>query len=318
MDTNTAESNRLLEALREGDFDGAPTLDDGVAGVASPMRLATEWAGFRVHVGHNEYYAKVLHEDVRPLIDVRKSADASRCAAETGVAPRVRVVDVTRGVLLFDALPASGWRWARVDDLMPPQRLPALWALKKAVHQGPKPDFSRSLTGELRLLRNLCRQAEVALPSGAPWIDECVDQACETLHAAQTDSVPVHGDGAASNVMIDADGQMKLIDFDRGGCFDPWYDVAVTLNELYPFEEDWRAGIAAWAGHCEERDYARCRLYALVDDWLWTLSASWSGATSARPLEFTKLGQWTYLRCRQSVQDPRFEGWLRQLRGVAA
>lgn len=110
MDTNTAESIRLLEALREGGLDGVPALDDGVAGVASPMRLATEWAGFRVHMGHDEYYAKVLHEDVRPLIDVRKSADASRCAAETGVAPRVRLVDVTRGVLLFDALPASGWR----------------------------------------------------------------------------------------------------------------------------------------------------------------------------------------------------------------
>jgi thiamine kinase-like enzyme len=317
VDTHTAESRRLLDALHASAFQGEIALAAGTTAIASPMRLATEWAGFSVTIGTRHYYAKVLYEDMFALVDAARSGEASGCAAEAGTAPDVRLVDAQRGVLLFDALPASDWRWARVDDLMAPERLQALWTLKRKVHQGPAPHFLRSPGDDIQRLRELCRRDRVSLPADAAWIDECVDLACAVLQRTQTQQVPIHGDGAASNVMIRADGEMRLIDFDRGGCFDPWYDVATTLNDLFQFEDEWRAGIAAWAGRCEEADYARCRLYALIDDWYWTLSASWSGATSSRQLEFTKLGQWTLLRCRQSVYDARFENWLRQLRGVA-
>jgi hypothetical protein len=318
VDTHTAESRRLLEALHAAGFSGAIALEAGTAAIASPMRLATEWAGFAVSTEGQRYYAKVLYEDMDPLIDVARSGRASGCAAETGAAPGVRLVDAQRGVLLFDALTRPGWKWAHVDDLTAPDRLLALWALKRKVHQGPAPDFLRSPHEDIQRLRALCKRDGVSLPTDAAWIDECVDLACAALQSGETRHVPIHGDGVASNVMIGPQGQLCLIDFDRGGCFDPWYDVATTLNDLFQFEDEWRAGVAAWAGRCEEADYARCRLYALVDDWLCTLSASWSGATSARQVEFTKLGQWTLLRCRQSVQDARFEAWLRQLHGVAS
>lgn len=318
MNSHTAESTRLLDALRAKGFSSVVTLDAGTAGIASPMRLATEWAGFSVTIDDREYYAKVLHEDMRPVIDVAQTGQASQCAAGAGAAPGVKLVDVDRGVLLFDALPVSSWHWACVDDLTASGRLQALWTLKRKVHQGPVPEFARSPFSDLRRLRELCRSDRASVPVDATWIDDCVDLACEALQALPAESVPIHGDGVASNVMIGPDGQLCLIDFDRAGCFDPWYDVATTLNELFQFEDEWRAGIAAWAGRCEELDYARCRLYALVDDWIWTLSSFWSGATSPRQLEFTKLGQWTLLRCRQSVQDARFEGWLRQLHGATS
>ena len=145
------------------------------------------------------------------------------------------------------------------------------------------------------------------------WVSTCIDLAWTALQFTASPSVPLHGDGVASNVLIGPDGALQLIDFDYGGCFDPWYDVAISLNELYSFEAQWREGITVWAGHCRESDYARCRLYALINDWYWTLWGLWVGATSVRALEFSKVGQWTLLRCRLCLQDPRFEGWLRQV-----
>jgi hypothetical protein len=109
VDTHTAESRRLLEALHAAGFSGTLTLEAGTAAIASPMRLATEWAGFTVSTGDQRYYAKVLYDDMSPLIDVTRSGRASGCAAEAGAAPGVRLVDAQRGVLLFDALPRSGW-----------------------------------------------------------------------------------------------------------------------------------------------------------------------------------------------------------------
>ena len=35
-----------------------------------------------------------------------------------------------------------------------------------------------------------------------------------------------------------------------------------------------------------------------------------NAVTTTRGLEFAKLGQWMLLRCRQGVNDPRFERWL--------
>ena len=182
-----------------------------------------------------------------------------------------------------------------------------------------EPARIRDVADDLQKMRARCARDGIVLPETAGWIDTCVNLACDAL-AATTDPaacVPVHGDGVASNVMIDSTGQLQLIDFDRSGDADPWYDVATTLNELFQFEDEWRAGIVAWSGACSETDYARCRLYALIDDWFWTLSASWSGIKSRRSLEFTKLGQWTWLRTQQAVSDARFESWLRLVRGAA-
>lgn len=317
MPTQSCEL-RLLDALRAAGFPADVQLHPGAAGVASPIRVATEWAGFFVSSSQGSYYAKVLHADMASLINVERSAQASQCAADSGAAPALILADVEHGVLLFEALPAPDWRWARLDELAVVPRLQALWALKKQVHAGPVPGFARSPMVDVQKLRELCLRDGVTLPPDCAWIDTCIDLAWHALQQLAHDSVPLHGDGLASDVMIGPGGELRLIDFDYGGCFDPWYDVAITLNELFAFESQWRDGISAWAGECRDVDYARCRLYALINDWYWTLWGLWSGETSVRGLEFSKVGQWTLLRCRQGIQDARFESWLRQVHGGEA
>ncbi|MGY2295066.1 phosphotransferase [Pseudomonas yamanorum] len=313
MSSRLQAKSRLLGALEAAGLSAHVVIEEGTAGIASPVRLATEWTGYTVTAPWGRCYAKVLHDDMRALIDIERTARATQLAADCDVTPGVRLVDAAAGVLLLDALPANEWRWARLDELMQPQRLQALWALKKQLHAGTTPGFTRSPLQDIQHLRELCVRYSVALPIDHAWISTCIDLAWTSLQLSASDSVPLHGDGVASNVMIGPDGALQLIDFDYAGCGDPWYDVAISLNELYVFESDWREGIHAWAGECREGDYARCRLYALINDWYWTLWGLWVGATSARPLEFSKVGQWTLLRCRQSLQDPRFEGWLRQV-----
>lgn len=313
MSNRTDALSRLMGALESAGLSAHVEVTDGTAGIASPIRLATEWTGFHLTAPWGRCYAKVLHDDMRALIDIERTGRATQLAADCDVTPGVRLVDVAAGVLLLDALPAHEWRWARLDELLQPQRLQALWALKRQLHVGTSPGFNRSPLQDIQHLRELCSRDGVGLPGDHGWIETCIDLAWTALQLSPGTCVPLHGDGLASNVMIGPGGAPQLIDFDYAGCFDPWYDVAVSLNELYAFESQWRDGIKAWAGECRECDYARCRLYALINDWYWTLWGLWVGATSARPLEFSKVGQWTLLRCRQSLQDPRFESWLRQV-----
>ncbi|TXE84816.1 aminoglycoside phosphotransferase, partial [Campylobacter jejuni] len=76
----------------------------GTASVASPHRLATEWAGFHLESAGKHYYAKVLFDDQKALIDVQRSAEISRQAGELGIAPALCHADVAAGVLIFAGL----------------------------------------------------------------------------------------------------------------------------------------------------------------------------------------------------------------------
>jgi hypothetical protein len=283
------------------------------------MRLALEWQGFHVTIGQQQYYAKVLHEDAAPLVDVANSAVASRLAGESGAAPLLLLADTEQGVLLFLALPSSEWRAACIDDLIAPDSLTAIWALKRKVHRAADPEAAsrtgnplavQNIGGDLARLHALCVRDGAYLTSDADHIHQALLNACEVLRATQTTAVPVHGDGVASNVMVHETGAFKLVDFDRGAMADPWYDVATTLNELAQFPAAWREGIAAWQGHCSDADYARCRLYGLVDDWFWTLSILWWSATSPRQIDFMKLAQWTLLRVREGLKEGRLDAWM--------
>ena len=304
---------RLSSALANGGFPHADKIEEGSPTIASPMRLGLEWQGFRVTIGTQHYYAKVLLEETAPLVNVANSAAASRLAGQSGAAPLLLLADTEQGVLLFQALPPDEWRAACIDDLIAPENLAAVWELKRKLHRSAATDAAlavQNIGHDLAHLHALCVRDGAYLTADADDIHQALLSACHVLSATQIASVLIHGDGVASNVMVHESGALKLVDFDRGALADPWYDVATSLNELAQFPAAWREGIAAWQGHCSDADYARCRLYGLVDDWFWTLSILWLSATSPRQIDFIKLAQWTLLRVREGLKEDRLEAWM--------
>jgi len=279
----------------------------GTAGVASPHRVATEWAGFKVQKGSQHFYAKVLHDDQKPLISVEQTVTASRAAAELGLTPQLVHADSELGVVIFAALDDS-WHWATLDLLTQPQHFQKITQILDQLHEVRVPLPTRQ--DALQKLRERCELDGVTLPDELYWLGECVDLAWQALNKQPYSPVLIHGDPIASNWLVNDLGEWQLLDFDHAAQGDVWYDIAVLLHERVPFDDQWREAIRYWRGECSEADHARCRLYALIDSYYWTLWGFWSAHTSPRSLEFTKVGQWTLLRCRQSASDARFERWL--------
>lgn len=304
--------SRLEHSLRLWQPDATWDIQPGTAGVASPHRVATEWAGFRLRNADKQFYAKVMHEDQQPLLDINRSATASRAAARQGITPPLIHMNSELGVLIFAALDES-WHWATLDQLTQPQNFQTLTKILDLLHQITLPLPSRQ--DDLKALRQFCQLDGVTLPAEVLWLGECVDMAWQALTAQPCAPVLLHGDPIASNWLVNSEGEWQLLDFDCAAQGDAWYDIAVLLNEQMPFDDQWREVIHNWRGSCSEADYARCRLYALADDYYWTLWGLWNGHTSSRGLEFTKVGQWSLLRCRQSAGDPRFARWLALVAG---
>lgn len=307
--------SRLEQALSAWQPDAEWVIEPGTAGVASPHRVATEWAGFKVQKGSQHFYAKVLHEDQKPLINIEHTVVASRAAAELGLVPQLIHADSEQGVVIFAALD-NRWHWATLDQLTQPQHFHKLTQILDQLHEISVPLPTRH--DALQKLRECCERDNVRLPDELRWLGECVDLAWQALNEQPYSPVLIHGDPVASNWLVNDLGEWQLLDFDHAAQGDAWYDIAVILHERLPFDDQWREAIRAWRGECSEADHARCRLYALIDSYYWTLWGFWSGHTSSRGLEFTKVGQWTLLRCRQSAADPRLERWLALVAGSAA
>lgn len=141
---------RLDNSLERAGLAAQVSSAPGPAAVASPLRRATEWQGFELTLDGRPSYAKVLQEDMWPVIDPARSAEASDQAARAGAAPALLYADAEQGVLVFEALPAGEWRWARVHELLSGERLEALFSLKRAVHQGAVSGFQRSPADDIR------------------------------------------------------------------------------------------------------------------------------------------------------------------------
>lgn len=281
--------------------------------VASPIRLATDWDGYRMEIGSRPCFVKKLRAGQRAVINVAAVVEASALAGAIGIAPRLLAADPDQGLLVFEALDDADWHWSCIDDLIG-DRLSPLFDARKQFHAAGVLSARRDVFADIAALRALAIGAGANLPHDAAWLGQCVELIGAAIAAAGSDAAPVHGDGAASNVLRGTGGGLLLVDFDRAGMGDPWLDLAVILNELFQFEEEWQAALELWAGRCHGAEYARVRLYAMADDMYWGLWGLWNAALHrGRGIEFFKYGQWRLLRLRQALSDARFEAWLRRV-----
>jgi thiamine kinase-like enzyme len=114
--------------------------------------------------------------------------------------------------------------------------------------------------------------------------------------------------------MVGPDGAALLLDYDRAGMNDAFYDMAALLTESCAFESEAAAALERRFGRVEAAVLDRCVVLGAADDLMNALWAAVSAATSPRRhVEFKKYSEWRYLRCRSAVGDPRFEERLRRL-----
>lgn len=300
---------RLEQALQHWRPGEKASVRPGTAGVASPHRLATEWAGFHVELNNERYYAKVLFDDQRALVDFQRSAQISRQVGELGITPQLCHADSATSTLIFRALDDS-FHWAHLDTFSTPAHFAALTKVLDTLHTAALPAPTSTRQQDMLNLRKQCEQSDITLPDDMLCLGECADLAWQALNTLAFTPVLIHGDSIASNWVVNQQGEWRLLDFDYASCGDAWYDIATLIHEQLPTDDYWRDAIRAWRGQVSEADVARCRLYAMVDDYFWALWGFLNGHTSARGLEFAKLGQWMQLRCRESARNARFERWL--------
>lgn len=312
----TPFEQRVEDALaRIPDWRGRPLRYAlAAAPVASPTHRGVASDCLRVALdGEADVFLKIRHADMADDL-TPVAVQAAERAGALRIGPAVRIV--ADGVLGLDFLP-DPWRYARVGDLQDTATLAAvLAALRRLQGEGPL-GVSFCPFDRIAALARQAAAVGAPLPEGTADLIAAAALIGEAMRASGIDLAPCRNDGIASNVMLGGAGGdhgIRLVDFDLAGDADPWFEVGALINEVCRFEDGRRAAVEAYAGACDPRRLARCRLYGAVDDVMWGLWGIVRAVTSPRGgIEFFKYGQWRLFHARTTTGAWDFEAWLRGL-----
>ncbi|MEQ8654881.1 MAG: phosphotransferase [Kiloniellales bacterium] len=287
--------------------------EPGPAAVVSPIHRAVDSHCYRVRVQDQLYFAKLRQADMRDFFDDSAVAANCRIASDAGVSPKLFAADPAVGLLVYEHL-SDDWTWCKVDDLANGEVLANVVDAKKALHEGTAFsatfDVFATIAGYLRQTSS----ERITVPSDVPAIAEAVREIGEAIAASGIERRPCHADGVASNIMLGPERSVRLVDFDRAGNCDPYFDLGSLMLEAFQFEEDERRILEIYEGACRQAAYHRCKLYGAADDLMWALWGFISFHHSPRKeVEFTKYAEWRLLRARWTLGSPGFSTWLRNL-----
>jgi thiamine kinase-like enzyme len=159
---------------------------------------------------------------------------------------------------------------------------------------------------DVRRLTELTTVNHVTLPADFDWMLRMLDMAERRIVASGFDTVPCHGDGNVSNVLLADDGRMMLVDWDVAAVMDPLQDIGVLLAEVRPFDATAREAFAAAWGSFDQALFDRARVYGVADCVRWGLIGAYADHARPGTLEYSKLSDWQFLRARAGLAGTGF------------
>lgn len=290
---------------------GNATYEPSVGSVVSPIHRGVESACFNVDAGGRSYFLKVRYPDMADFFDEALVCAGTARASDLKVGARLIEADEASGRYLFERLDG---RWGKVDDFENASTLENTVRAKQALHGTEPLPAGRSVFETIEFYYDIVVSGGITVPRTTRGVLEKVRRSAKAIAAAGITQAPCHGDGIASNVMISASGDVRLVDFDSAGNHDPYYDLGSLIVEIAQFPDLARSVLEIYDGACRDPQFNRCMLYGIADDLKWALWGFISFARSPRAhVEFVKYADWRLLRSVFNAEGPQFDRWIARL-----
>ena len=285
--------------------------------VLMPMHLAVDGHPFQIESTDGCFFLKLMAPEMLAFVAWDATVLASRRAGERGIAPPLLAEDAALGAMLFAWKGAPAGRMPLRGDFADPAVLAATLAAKKAWHESPRLGCGAGPFARLRRYRAALESMDhaIPLPASLPLLFGWAERIEAAILASGTDPVPLHGENTISNLLLQADGSVLLVDFDYAADGDRFYDLAAFSLELCSFEDEVESLLEAYLGRADVHAFARMQAYRVIDDLVWGCWALLAQARSPRAgkIEFYKYAQNRLLRCRYWLGIREFDSVLRQV-----
>ena len=322
---NTVTGGRLLrEAVR---IVSRPVTSTWQWTVPRACDITPSWIGgdgeFTEGVGANGQRAlrrRFTDEITMYASPVESITTVMQAAGEAGIAPRV--IESAGDEVVCELLPET-WRPAKLDELRDTRLLLHALDARRCVHgldlgsralTCARSVAQRSLVRDVFIMRERCLEQGIFLPRN---VDGILDELGPFLDAAGSlahDPVLCHGDGAASNLLIDStdpDTPPLLTGWTVCGLRDPYEEAGSVLSELHPFCAVDDAQVLRRLGLDTQKLFL-AQGFAMLDGVLWALIGLWrSEINSDKSIDCTKYGMWRLVKARYQLDTfPELNEWL--------
>ena len=308
-----------MKTIGQADTDGERTLEAILARVdpwrGQGLRYAPVHGGisnvnWRVWVGDGgrSYFLKVPGQGTEMFIDRAAALDASRTAAALGVGPAVHDFMAHEGIEIADFI-ADRRACTHADfqdDALCRSALDAYRRLHGAARLGLTKTVFDMIDEHLEQVRALGGW----LPTDIAALLARTGEARGALEASGLDLVPCFNDPMAGNFLVDASGDIMLIDYEYASNNDRCYDLGIWFGEMFFEEPKELALIEHYFGRVDPAIVARVMLHKALADMKWSLWSMVQQRVSTIPFDFFKYGAWKLMRMRSVVEDPRWPTWL--------
>ncbi|MDW8847809.1 choline kinase family protein [Erwinia sp. MMLR14_017] len=255
------------------------------------------------------YFVKIPGEGTERFINRDTAHEASLKAAETGYGAQVVAYLRDQGVEIFEFM--EGWRTSSNHDFQQRDvRHKALHALKSF--------NDKSLLAESKTVFDMLDEhidqvtgLGGTFSADAAWLHKQGQRAQAALRASGLDIVPCMNDTLAGNFMLNASGDIRLVDFEYASNNDRCYELALWFGEMFFTPEIERELLEAYFGKVDNASFARVQLHKFLADMKWSTWAIIQHQVADIDFDFSKYGAWKTQRARSVLNHPDWENWLR-------
>lgn len=306
-EATTAAERQLEQAIR------ANPAWAGRAACYAPVSGGISNTNWRVEIqgADTAYFVKVPGQGTELFIDRRTAHDASVKAAATGYGAPVVAFLEAQGVEVFEFM--EGWRASTNRDFLDREvRHKALRGLK-AFNDQPLLVQTKTVFDMIDEHQRQVRELGGLWPDDHAWLDRQYRRARQALEASGIDLAPCMNDTLAGNFMLNAAGDVRLVDFEYASNNDRHYELALWFGEMFFAPEMEQALMEDYFGSLTPQTQARVYVNKALADLKWSTWAMVQHAVSQLDFDFYKYGALKHMRARSVIQDSRWEHWLRQV-----
>jgi thiamine kinase-like enzyme len=243
-------------------------------------------------------------------IDRQGEYAASVAAARTGVAPSVVAFLPEQSVLVIEWVPG---RTLTPDDLRDPDMIPRVAHSVRRLHAArPFPTRFDMFDIQRRYL-DVVQRNGFRLPKRYLEFAPVVARIEKAMAVRPVPSAPCHNDLLAANFIDDGE-QLWLIDYEYAGNNDPCFELGNLWSESNLVEGALADLVVCYFGRPSPALVARCRLWAVMSTYGWTLWAAIQDSRSDLDFDFLTWGMEKYDRAVADFDGPRLEQWITDVR----
>ena len=273
-----------------------------------PLKGGITNHNYKVTVNGETFVVRIPGAETELFIDRDNELDCSIEAGKTGVAPELvySLKPENVSVLRFiNAKTLSTDLIAKNNDI-----IKRIMVSIKTIHERArfKKRFDPFETIK-NYMDNYIEKYNVPLPDDIDWMLSLSFDIEKAMQRNKPPDVACHNDYLSENFMDDG-VKIWIIDWEYGGCGDPFFDLGDFAVE-HPFSRKQEEFIIKeYCGEMNHKRLYRMLLHKIIADLWWSIWAMIQSRVSKIEFDFYTYGNRRFERLRRNASDKDFQKWL--------